>query len=433
MSRFPRAVEFIQRHKNVFRAAKETLQVVSHARDGGSLSKVLAGMSVVGFAIDILFPSGGAWDTVNNHGYRSLDIPIGGFIGEVLRDSSLPRTVMTFGMTEQVMLFDTGKDDESVAVCYSGGQYSWGPYTRPGGEGPLGTLLQRVVWGKSKSLMLSVDTANLNSWRGAGKFHLMPMPAPGPYLGEQSPDDLSERLRRYGKTPRTVLLRGPTGVGKSVMARHLAVSLADGNAKTLKIASSVLSKCNFDEILAFVRLLQPTILLLDDLALNVPEKTEGFLTMLEALRDPNCLIIVTMMTDVERKHEPKPGEWHFPGMRPGRIDETFTFYLPNKKERAAILTHYLQSYAVPIPDKATWKAILKATQGLSGAYLGEVARRLAVHGVEQWEAEINNVKLTAPVVPTKPSEKAPEEKANTPIEASNEPKPSATLTTPSTG
>lgn len=406
MPKFTRTIEFIQRNKRVFQAAKETLQVVSQAREGGLGSKMLAGMSVTGFLFDLAFPGEGPWDTVNNQGYKSLDLSIGGFIGEVLRDSDLPRTILSFGMTEQLMLFEHEKG--SVAVCYSGGQYSWGPQTRPGGEAPLAAILQEMMWSKSNSLMLSVDTANLNAWKGTGKFYLLPMAQPGPYIGKTSPKILAERLRKYGKTPRTVLLRGPTGVGKSVMARHLAGELADGNARTLKIAASVVNKCNFDEILAFVRLLQPTILLLDDLALDVPEKTEGFLTLLEAVRDPNCLIIVTMMTNVERSKKPNPGDWHFPGMRPGRIDEIFTFYLPTKKERDQILRHYLSESRTKLPDEKTWKQIIKATKGLSGAYLSEVARRLSVHGMDMWESEIANVKLTAPVFGEGAPEPTPE-------------------------
>jgi len=90
------------------------------------------------------------------------------------------------------------------------------------------------------------------------------------------------------------------------------------------------------------------------------------------------------------------GDWHFDGMRPGRIDEIFTFYLPDEEDREAILRHYFDRFGMKAPKRATIRKIVEATDGLSGAYLGEVARRIDVHGLAEWEEEILNVMRTAP-------------------------------------
>jgi len=248
--------------------------------------------------------------------------------------------------------------------------------------------------------MLLAANDPVKSYRGSnGLYWLSELADPGPYLGiRNNPKAFSERVSKYGKVPRTVLFRGPTGVGKSVFARHVAKHLSKEDSKVLKIASSVLKKCQYDNIVQMVQYFQPTILLLDDLALNDPELTEGFLSLLEALRHPECLVIVTMMTDYadSPKKALKMGEWHFSGMRPGRIDEILTFFLPNKRERDMILRNYLEISEGRICEP--WEDILGMTKGLSGAYLGEVARRLTVHGFDSYKEEIQNVLRAAPEV-----------------------------------
>ena len=187
-----------------------------------------------------------------------------------------------------------------------------------------------------------------------------------------------------------------TGSGKSPATRHIARLMGRESARTLKVAGSVLRACGFDEMISLVKFFQPSVLLLDDLELGNEQRTEEFLTILEALRAPDCLVIVTMMTPTDQKKKPKMGDYHFGGMRPGRIDEVFTFFLPDADDRDAILQYYYSQMDVPNVAANTQKAIVRATSGLSGAYLGEVARRIKIHGIKEWRAEVENVRLAAP-------------------------------------
>jgi len=162
----------------------------------------------------------------------------------------------------------------------------------------------------------------------------------------------------------------------------------------MKLASSLLTGISHNRLLALVRYLEPTVLLLDDLDLSNRQNTETFLTILEVLRSPGCLVVVTMMTDPEHvETEPEKGSWHFPGMRPDRIDEMYTLHLPIEKERYLILKEYLKD--VPHKKKIL-KKVAAMTEGLSGAYLMEVARRLTTFGFDNWEDEVNHILWTAP-------------------------------------
>jgi len=396
MRKIPRIVRAIKKRSRLFAAAGKVLEVSSYIRTGGPIQRTLGAMVAVKEVIDIFYPADSPWGFFASGGYKELNSPIDGFIAELLMRSNLQRQMVAADLTTQGFLFYFN-GEPLVGLIMQGRDYVRGPYLPMGEEETtIKEVLRRVVWDIGPDLMLSAKADSLNTWKASGKFDLNEMAPPGPYLGlRHEPLAFAKRLAKYGKAPRSVLLRGPTGVGKSVFARHVATHSAVSGSNTLKIASSVLEKCSFNEVVYMVKLFMPTVLLLDDLALDDGTKTEGFLSMLEALRDPDCLVIATMMTSGgdDPDKEPEMGDWHFPGIRPGRIDEIETFYLPCEGERNLILRHYLKAGDEPLDN---WDEIIKKTEGLSGAYLGEVARRLTIHGFDSWEREITNILRASP-------------------------------------
>lgn len=418
--RLPRAVQFIKKKGKWIKAASKLLEISHAAKDGGPLTRVLGGVVAVGEMAEIFYPPDSPWSYFSNRGYEAINTQIDGFLCELLLNSRMDRHIVAATLTDQAYLFV--HEDITIGAIYSGGKYSNGPYLLNGNYEDIIDVLREIVWEGGRDIMLSAKKDESYSWRASNKYSIGTTPEPGPYLGvRHDPKKFAERLAKYGREPRSVLLRGTTGVGKSVFARHVAKHSAKESAKTLKIASSVLARCSFQEVIAMVQLFQPTVLLLDDLSLDDAAKTESFLAMLEALRDPDCLVIATVMTDKadDPDKEPEMGDWHFPGMRPGRIDEILTFYLPNTEERNLILRHYLGlDLDVPIID---WEKILESTSGLSGAYLGEVARRLKVHGYNAWEEEIESVKRASPKPTPKESNDEDEESSDGTTPASNEP------------
>lgn len=393
----------LKRNLHWFEASGKLLQTVYAAREGGPLSLGLAVINAAGVILENVVPDESVWGWPHRHGFVEHDTCIGEFLCDTLLKSGEPYQIMAADLSNMVIVWSCG-----VAAVYSrNGEHQGGPYLdagAPGAERNMLRAIQDYVWRNNHDLMLIPKTGGRRGYTEG--WDLDPMQSLGRYVGKKDPDWYAHRMRAYGDRPRTIVFRGPTGVGKSVLARHIARKLGHGEAKTLKIASSVLHDLRHNQLLALVRYLEPKVLLLDDLDLENRSNTEKFLAVLEVLRTPDCLVIVTMMTMPEHvEREPKPGSWHFPGMRPDRIDEMFTLYLPDEDERYEILAEYLKDVRF---KKKTLRKVAQRTENLSGAYLMEVARRLIVHGFDEWEREVDNVLWTAPAPPSEEEEEGEE-------------------------
>ena len=402
----PRWVQFLQRRRHWFDAAKEILKTIHSAREGGLVSQGLAAITSAGIVVDTLYPGESAWEVFRNMGMVSSDLRVGGFLCEVLMASEVPRAVVHQGLTSIGIVWLKPNGEPLVGAIYGGAKFDYGPFLPiKDSEEELYETVREVVWNKGDELMLSTLRSAESTYRGAGRFILEDIEPLGHLVGKRRPEWYAKRLAKYRPGPRTVLLRGPTGVGKSVLARHASKLRNPGGAQTLKIDSNVLKGCSHGELLGLVRALQPTVLLLDDLDLTCRENGERFLALLETLRDPHCLVFITMMTAPgEREELPKPGDWHFPGIRPGRVENVWTLYLPDPEEREEILRLYATEFDLDLPDDLM-EQLVEATDLLSGAYLRRVADELATHGIGDWRDEVNQVLYTADI----PKEKGEED------------------------
>ena len=405
----PRFVKFLKKNKPLLKLAKDLLELRASAHRGDLFDKSLAVVSAVSLLADAAYPgSGRSWGGSQTPGHHYLDLGIGGFLCDLLYHSDVEKQVISMseeGTVGESATVSVNWPTLELSATYDGPRFSYGPFGRTGGEERMKKAVQDIVWGKGVDYMLATSPENQNSWfsRGSGRFRLEEMPAPGAYIGEKTPAQYAARLSKHGSAePRSILLIGPSGAGKSVLGRLIAKELAPGTStRTLKIASNVLKTCRYDEILGLVQALKPTVLLLDDCNLADAKYTEEFLAILEALHQPGCIIIVTMMTE-KAPEDLKRGALCFPGMRPGRIDETFVLGYPSLEDRVRILTHYL---GIGPDTEGLIPKVAGATEGVTGAYLREISRRLILHGYGSWEEEVTNVLRTAPVLssPSTPS------------------------------
>lgn len=137
-------------------------------------------------------------------------------------------------------------------------------------------------------------------------------------------------------------------------------------------------------------------LIIDDANLAQKENLQEFLSLLEGIRDPNCLVIATMMIPSAEASKPQErSSVYLPGMRPGRIDEIITLPSPDEEDREMVLALYCEREGLSI-EPACLRAIAKASEGLTGAYLGHLIERIGARGQDHWEQELQKVMCSAP-------------------------------------
>ncbi len=393
-------VHWYRQHRRWFQLGESALRTIYYAREGGPAAVTAACVAMGASVVEAVFPETSLEETLLKQGYHRTNTAIGKLLSSLLEQRGTP----TMEIKQSLELAKVWEEDgQGAAVIYHDGKYESGPYVLGGDEELLVNAVARAVWDHGQDLMLTAKVTGKSNG-----FALVPIKDPGPYIGEPSPEFYAERLARYGVRPRTVLIKGQTGIGKSVLARRIAMEASCGTERTLKVSSTVLKGFGAAELRDLAQYIQPSVLLLDDLDIRRDPYNEGhresvitpLLDMLEALRVEGCLVIITMMADVGSKASIYRGQNYVEGMRPGRIDEIVLLYPPSKQERSEILEHYYGLFDIETTPQLHG-AIVSKTRGLTGAYLREVAERLAVHGSKGILKEIEGVLQSAPPTPEK--------------------------------
>lgn len=402
-----KARELWRKSRRYVTVASNVLRDLYYVRDGSRLAKVTAAASIAGHVADAVYPELSIEEELVLQGYHPVATPLAGFLCELVERRGHPARTFERGSDQTVKVWEDGI--RGVAAVYRGGEYESGPYILADDDSLLVDTSVGELWGQGTDLMLECAPSSKKERSRYRSYAICSIPDPGPFIGEPGPDYWAKRVAAYGGRPRTMLIKGPSGVGKSVLARHVGRLAAGGAARTLKVTGEVVRDFGASELRDIARFLQPTVLLLDDLDVEKSNQygdgsgnmLDALLGTFESLRVDGCLVIVTKMETV-RVDSPRRGEHYIEGMRPGRVDELVLLPVPDDKTRDAILRHYYQECSVdPLPSDRAHKAIVKMTAGLTGAYLKEVAERLSVHGAGSAKDEIVNILLTAPDPPRK--------------------------------
>jgi len=376
--------------------AEKLSDVIGHFKNGEHLKSALSFSLLLGSVYETLYSKPSVSQMIKRMGLtKTCESNIRGFYADLFLENFEHEVILT-----EYCHIIYWKDIDMAAVYDNDGDFRSGPYMSPDCKN-FEDIISKLIWNGGNEIVIHPNqNASYWSYGNSKQFTLSPSSNVGPYVGTPTPQWYADRLKRYGESPRTVLLVGPSGVGKSVLARHIAKSTAGGSAKILRITSDVVHTCYPKDLKAIINAFNPTVLLIDDIDLSATKNQEKLLALFEGVREPNCLIIATMMAATE---DLKERRCYYEGMRPGRIDEIFWMDLPDEAGRKMIIEFYIDEKKMKV-SKANVKKFAKETEGLAGAFISEFIKRVNVHGIKNWKEELERVFNAAPKIESEDEE-----------------------------
>ena len=187
-------------------------------------------------------------------------------------------------------------------------------------------------------------------------------------------------LRELGlSTQKGLLFHGAPGTGKTHCIRYLSGQLSGHTTLLIRAEGVGL----LPEYMALARLLQPALVVIEDADLIARERTERdsacdevmlnrLLNEMDGLRERADVFFI-LTTNRPDTLEPALAS------RPGRIDQTIEFPLPDDVHRKRLIELYGTSLPVP---SALVDELARRTDGASPAFIKELLRRVAQHHLE---------------------------------------------------
>lgn len=204
-----------------------------------------------------------------------------------------------------------------------------------------------------------------------------------------------EKLSNLGMCPnRNVLLISPPGMAKTTIFRALSTECEEKITCIWCTGKSINRADDVTQLFQAARDLAPCIIFIEDMDLfggdrsntgygrDLPVLNE-FLACLDGQQENRGVVVMASTNDFASMDEALVN-------RPGRFDNKIEIPYPDYEDRHKMLSSFLTGYKAQ-PDvsvtKATWKNALKMTEGLTGAYMKDLAKACVLRAVSDGQVE----------------------------------------------
>lgn len=331
--------------------------------------------------------------------------------------SDVPKEIRTIGeknYTETISTFDLGNglvcvyifdNEEKAYKGYAQERSDWGSWQTIA-EGPFVFkdkitesihLLGEKVWAKNDYRDLEISYAS-NAWE-EGSYRLGVLPDAEQYIDDpdskeigRSSKILADRCRLFQNKGRSrkILFYGPPGTGKTSIARQLAADIGCGRG--MRIDPKVIKQANSRSLLQLLDLLQPSVLMMDDLD-RTRSDSEALLHYLERLKGVSTMdergswagkLIVTGTVNTIKTLDPAL-------LRPGRFDEVQYVGPPGLGHRRALLRHFKGVFKLEAYPKTVDK-MAREVNGFTPVEIRSLVDSLSAIGLEVYEVEKTRIR-----------------------------------------
>lgn len=209
----------------------------------------------------------------------------------------------------------------------------------------------------------------------------------------------NETLASLGMCPnRNVILISPPGMAKTTIFRAVSAEVDGKMSRIWCTGKSIERADDVTSLFQAARSLAPCIVFIEDMDLFGGDRTYGgenrvlneFLACLDGTTENSGVVVMASTNDVLSMDEALIN-------RPGRFDEKIEIPLPDAQDRALMLASFFKKLsAMPDPSvtEDAWKTVIDLTEGLTGAYLKDLAKSTVVRAVAEGRAGDGAVTFT---------------------------------------